>query len=133
MGVGIFWSTVATGALILAVVWLVPRIWGQRKPRDLSDTLADRVRQVVSRHEVGGAPVFGVPLEVWNLDGRHSAAGDVWPQHDPDADEDGCWCRGCFEVAIELMQDVEIRDLFAGLVDTPELRDLADRVERGLR
>ena len=68
---------------------------------------------------------------VWNRDGRHATTGDTRPDHDPD-DED-CWCRPCYDAELVKLQDVEVFNLFAGLVDTPELRDLADRAERGLR
>jgi hypothetical protein len=37
------------------------RRWWKSRQRDLSDTLAERVQQTVSRHQVNSAPVIGVP------------------------------------------------------------------------
>lgn len=117
MGTGAAVFVTVMFAVLAAIgVTVLVDVIRDRPKRSLSDELRDRL-----------------VWNVWNPTGRHATTGDVWPEHDEDADEDGCWCRGCFEVAIEVMQDAEIGELFAGLVDTPELRDLADRAERGLR
>ncbi|MEO3922670.1 hypothetical protein ABGB07_02125 [Micromonosporaceae bacterium B7E4] len=117
MGVGtvVFVAVMLSVLAAIGVKVLVDAIRDQ-PPRTLPQELADRLE-----------------WQVWNPTGRHAVSGDTWPEHDEDADEDGCWCRGCFEVELELMQDAEIFALFAGLVDTPELRELADRARRGIR
>lgn len=127
MGVGeaVFYGSLIFAAVAVLVVAGALRINGRRKPRDLSDTIAEQIEQA--------ADTADQHVDIWQSLNRQCQAGDNWPEHNEDADEDGCWCRSCYAVEIKRLQDAEIGELFAGLVDTPELRDLADRAERGLR
>lgn len=89
MGAGIFWSTAATGALVLFGAWLVARLRDRhrlRVPSPNLDPCAGELAEAEAAYhtELRGAPVIGVPYDAVRSDGAHDAYPHM-SQHARDA------------------------------------------------